>query len=148
MFVVLAISDSDKHFQIAIKEYQKRFWKNIKIENIKPNRNWTNEQIIKKDSENMIEIIKKRFWFYKKVLLSKDGKNLDTDQIFDFCKKNNDVVFIIWWPYGLDEKLLENYIDMKLSFWKITLQHWLAKLVLLEQLYRIDMMWKNRNYHY
>lgn len=148
MFVVLAISDSDKHFDVAIKEYQKRFWKNIKIENIKPNRNWTNDQIIKKDTEIIIEIIKKRFWSYKKVLLSKDGKTLDTDQIFDFCKKNNDIVFLIWWAYGFDEKLLKDYMDMELSFWKITLQHWLAKLVLLEQLYRIDMISKNRSYHY
>ncbi|MCF7835450.1 23S rRNA (pseudouridine(1915)-N(3))-methyltransferase RlmH [Candidatus Gracilibacteria bacterium] len=148
MFVILAVSDSDKHFDIAIKEYQKRFGKKLKIENIKPSKNGTHIQIIQKDTQNIIDIISKRFGSYKKVLLSKDGKSLDTDQIFDFCKKNNDIVFIIGGPYGLDEKLLENDIDLKLGFGKITIQHGLAKLILLEQVYRVDMISQNRNYHY
>jgi 23S rRNA (pseudouridine1915-N3)-methyltransferase len=148
MFIVFAVSDSDKHFESAIKEYEKRLWKSLKIENIKPTRNGTIQQIIKKDTENILNVISKKFWSYKKILLSKEGESLDTIQIFDFCKKNNDIIFIIWWPYGLDEKLLEKNIDLRLSFGAVTLQHWLAKLILLEQIYRITMISKNRDYHY
>lgn len=147
-YIVLSISDSDKHFDIAIKEYEKRLWKSLKIENIKPTRNGTQEQIIQKDTQNILDIISKKFWSYKKVLLSKEWKNLNTDEFLNFSKNNNDIVFIIWWPYGFDEKLLEKNIDSKLSFGAITLQHWLAKLVLLEQLYRITMISQNRSYHY
>ena len=147
-YIILSISDSDKHFDTAINEYVKRLWKNLKIENVKPTRNGNVEQIIKKDTQNIIDIIIKRFWSYKKILLSKEWKNLNTNQIFDFCKKNNDVIFVIWWPYGFDEKLLEKNVDLKLSFGSITLQHGLAKLILLEQLYRITMISQNRNYHY
>ena len=147
-YIILSISDSDKHFDTAINEYVKRLWKNLKIENVKPTRNGNVEQIIKKDTQNIIDIIIKRFWSYKKILLSKEWKNLNTDQIFDFFKKNNDVIFVIWWPYGFDEKLLEKNVDLKLSFGSITLQHGLAKLILLEQLYRITMISQNRNYHY
>jgi len=145
-YIILAISDSDKHFDSPINEYIKRLWRRLKIENIKPTRNGTNEQIIQKDTQNIIDIITKKS--YKKVLLSKGWQNLNTDHIFDFCKKNNDVIFVIWWPYGLDEKLLEKYIDLKLSFGFATLQHGLAKLILLEQIYRITMISQNRNYHY
>lgn len=147
-YIILSISDSDKHFDSAIKEYQKRLWKSLKIENVKPTRNGSVEQIIQKDTQNIINTISKRFWSYKKVLLSKEWENLNTDQIFDFCKKNNDVIFIIWWPYGFDEKLLKKNIDLKISFGSITLQHWLAKLILLEQLYRITMISQNKSYHY
>ena len=147
-YIILSISDSDKHFESAIKEYQKRLWKSLKIENVKPTRNDNVEQIIQKDTQNIIHILWKKFLSYTKILLSKEWKNLDTDQILDFCKKNNDVIFVIWWPYGLDEKLLEKNIDLKLSFGWVTLQHWLAKLVLLEQLYRITMISQNRSYHY
>lgn len=147
-YIILSISDSDKHFDGAIKEYEKRLWKGLKIENMKPTKNGSIHQIIQKDTQNIIDIISKRFWSYKKILLSKEWKSLSTDQIFDFCKKNNDVIFVIWWPYGLDEKLLENNIDLKISFGWITLQHWLAKLILLEQLYRINMIAQNRSYHY
>lgn len=147
-YIILSISDSDKHFDTAINEYVKRLWKNLKIENVKPTRNGNVEHIIKKDTQNIIDIIIKRFWSYKKILLSKEWKNLNTDQIFDFCKKNNDVIFVIWWPYGFDEKLLEKNVDLKLSFGSITLQHGLAKLILLEQLYRITMISQNRSYHY
>lgn len=147
-YIVLSISDSDKHFDIAIKEYEKRLWKSLKIENIKPTRNGTQEQIIQKDTQNILDIISKKFWSYKKVLLSKEWKNLNTDEFLNFSKNNNDIVFIIWWPYGFDEKLLEKNIDSKFSFGAITLQHWLAKLVLLEQLYRITMISQNRSYHY
>ncbi len=147
-YIILSISDSDKHFDSAIKEYQKRLWKSLKIENIKPTRNGSHEQIIQKDTQNIIDIFTKKFSSYTKVLLSKEWRPLTTDQIFDFCKKNNDIIFIIWWPYGLDEKLLEKNIDLKISFGWITLQHWLAKLILLEQLYRITMIAQNRSYHY
>ncbi|MFZ2150715.1 MAG: 23S rRNA (pseudouridine(1915)-N(3))-methyltransferase RlmH [Candidatus Absconditicoccaceae bacterium] len=147
-YIILSISDSDKHFDSAIKEYQKRLGKSLKIENVKPTRNGSVEQIIQKDTQNIINTISKRFGSYKKVLLSKEGENLNTDQIFDFCKKNNDVIFIIGGPYGFDEKLLKKNIDLKISFGSITLQHGLAKLILLEQLYRITMISQNKSYHY
>jgi hypothetical protein len=38
MRVVLSVSDSDKHFETAIKEYEKRMGKSIRIEQVKPTR--------------------------------------------------------------------------------------------------------------
>ena len=47
MFCILSISDSDKHFASAIAEYQKRLWKQIKIEDLKP---------VKDDNQLMYQI--------------------------------------------------------------------------------------------
>jgi 23S rRNA (pseudouridine1915-N3)-methyltransferase len=57
-------------------------------------------------------------------------------------------VFIIGWPYGLNESALATYIDDKISFGAITLPHGLAKVTLLEQLYRISTIEQGKNYHY
>jgi 23S rRNA (pseudouridine1915-N3)-methyltransferase len=147
-FTILSISDSDKHFSSAIQEYEKRLWKLLNIQNVKPSKESNREVIIKKDTENLIAILKNKFWSYKKVLLTKDGKELDTNQIKDFCYKNWNIVFVIWWPYWLDEKMIDDVIDEKISFGKITLPHGLAKLVLIEQIYRIRTIETWKNYHY
>ena len=146
MFVILSISDSDKHREKVVEEYTKRLGKSVKIVNIKPSKNGNTHQIIAKDTETIIAHLQK-FSDTKKVLLSKEGKCLDTLQFAALCRNKN-LVFIIGWPYGLDEELLIKYIDAKISFGTITLPHGLAKVTLLEQLYRIGTIEQWKSYHY
>jgi len=148
MYIIINISDSDKHFSIAIDEYKKRLWKSLKIENIKPTKYGTQTQIIQKDTENIISILQKKYSNSNKILLSKDGKSLDTFEFKKLSEQNWKTVFIIGWPYGFDEKLLEKNIDKKISFGKITFPHGLAKLTLLEQIYRIETIKIGKKYHY
>ncbi|MFA7298800.1 MAG: 23S rRNA (pseudouridine(1915)-N(3))-methyltransferase RlmH [Candidatus Absconditabacterales bacterium] len=146
MFVILNISDSDKHWNAVIEEYTKRLGKSVKIENIKPNRRGNNQQMIQTDTENIIAKLEK-FSEYKKILLSKEGKLLDTLTLHKLLTDKN-YVFIIGGPYGLDEPKLTPYIDSKISFGTITLPHGLAKVTLLEQLYRIGTIEQGKSYHY
>jgi len=146
MFTILSISDSDKHREKVVEEYTKRLGKSVKIVNIKPSKNGNTHQIVAKDTETIIAHLQK-FSDTKKVLLSKEWKCLDTHQLASLCK-NKDVVFVIGWPYGLDEDVLTKYIDSKISFGSITLPHGLAKVTLLEQLYRIWTIEQGKSYHY
>lgn len=146
MFVILSISDSDKHREKVVEEYAKRLGKSVKIENIKPNRKGNTQQMIQADTENIIAKLEK-FSEYQKILLSKEGKQLDTLALHKFLTDKN-CVFVIGWPYGLDEAVLAKYIDVKISFWAITLPHGLAKVTLLEQLYRIGTIEDGKSYHY
>lgn len=146
MFVILSISDSDKHREKVVEEYTKRLGKSVKIENIKPNRKGNTQQMIQADTENIIAKLEK-FSEYQKILLSKEGKQLDTLALHNFLTDKN-CVFVIGWPYGLDEAVLAKYIDVKISFWAITLPHGLAKVTLLEQLYRIGTIEDGKSYHY
>jgi len=146
MYFIVSVTDSDKHFDSAIMEYQKRLWKNLNILNIKPTKNWTPQQIILQDTKNIMQTIKSKFVWYKIILLSKDWK---TQSTFDFQKTLSGglkVVFVIGWPYGLDESEFSQ-ID-KISFGKMTMAHWLVKLVLLEQLYRVYTLEIGKKYHY
>lgn len=151
MYTILAISDSDKHFKTAIDEYNKRLGNKLKIHDLKPFK-WDNQKlVIQKDTEHMLSILEKKYSSVKKILLSKEGSHLDT---LDFSKKitNQDIVFIIWWPYWLDEKQLEQELGRnnfsKLSFGKMTLPHGLAKLNLIEQIYRSYTLNIGKKYHY
>ena len=149
MFVILSVSDSDKHFSWAIQEYEKRLSKEVKIENLKPYR-WDNQAfVIEKETESIISILKKKYSLYQKILLIKEGKAYDTIEFANMIKGKN-FVFIIGWPYWVNEKLLkETFPDMKeFSFWAITLPHWLAKLTLIEQLYRSTTIRNWKKYHY
>jgi len=150
MIKIYIIWDSFKHFENAIKEYEKRLSKEIKIFKIKPHKNWNREQIIEKDTEKINKLLQKEKNSYN-ILLSLQGKELDSLEFANLLKDKLDkwinINFIIWWAFWLNEEKLEN-IHFKIKLWKITLPHWLALLVLIEQIYRSFQINKNRNYHY
>lgn len=145
--VILNISDSDKHFKIAIDEYIKRLGKDLKIENIKPFKDQNQEFVIEKETEKIIEILEKKYKNFKKIFLVKEWKILDTFEFKEELSCQN-VVFIIGWPFWLDLKKMEKVVDKKVSFGKITLPHWIAKLTLLEQIYRVKTIGNGKKYHY
>lgn len=142
---IITISDSNKHFSTAIDEYIKRLGKNINIISLKPEKNWETNKIIQKDTQNVINALKKDSNY--KILMSKEWILLDSLEFAQTIKKNN-LTFIIWAAYWLDESHIAQYIDIKISFWKITLPHWLAQLTLLEQIYRANQINTNKSYHY
>ncbi len=93
MFVILNISDSDKHRNAVVDEYTKRLGRSVKIENLKPSRKGNTRQMIQADTENIITHLKK-YPEYKKILLSKEGKALTTmDMHKQFIDK--DCLFVI-----------------------------------------------------
>lgn len=149
MHIILNISDSDKHFSSAIEEYEKRLWKEVSFDTLKPFKDDNHELVIKKETNSIIKTIEKKYQNYQKIFLIKEGNKPTTEELWKLISWK-DCIFIIWWPYWLDRYELKNtFSDIKeISFWNITLPHWLAKLVLIEQLYRCKTieMWKK--YHY
>lgn len=143
---IIAISDSEKHFEQAIKEYEKRLWKELEIIKIKPDKNWTTQTIIKGETEKIIKAIGKDVNY--KILLSLNWNNIDTINLAKIINQEINITFIIGGPYWLDEDILDKHVDKKISFGNITLPHPLAKLVLIEQIYRCKTIIDNKTYHY
>ncbi len=151
MFVILNISDSDKHFKSAQEEYLKRLGKKISIDSIRPRKNGSKTQIIQKETEDIISKIKKKYSDCDVIMMSIEGQILNTKQFVDLVWKNTKKkVFLIGGPYGMDEdKLKQEFPNIqKVSFGKMTMPHPLAKLVLLEQIYRITCINTWKKYHY
>src|SRR5215210_2992618 len=82
------------------------------------------------------------------VLLASDGRLLDSVQLSrwleDRRQEGRDICFVIGGPRGLD---LER-CDTRLSLGPMTLPHQLARVVLLEQLYRAHKILAREPYHY
>jgi 23S rRNA (pseudouridine1915-N3)-methyltransferase len=82
------------------------------------------------------------------ILLSPEGKTFDSLAFSKWLEERRqsgqDVCFVIGGPRGLD---LERS-DMRLSFGPMTLPHQLARVVLLEQIYRAHKILAREPYHY
>ena len=148
MYKIIITSDSNKHFETAIKEYEKRLSRNLEIIKLKPVKNGSQKQIIEKETENLIKILEKQKWF--KIVLNPIWKSFNTNKFFSFVeeKKQNfsNIIFIVWWALWIDYLKLKEYIDFELNLWEMTMPHSLALLVLIEQIYRIEMIKKWTHY--
>ena len=81
-------------------------------------------------------------------LLASDGQQLDSVRFSEFLEERRqsgqDLCFVVGGPRGLD---LEQ-CDLRLSLGPMTLPHQLARVVLLEQLYRAHKILAGEPYHY
>jgi 23S rRNA (pseudouridine1915-N3)-methyltransferase len=82
------------------------------------------------------------------VLLASNGREFDSIELSKWLEERRqegrDLCFVIGGPRGLD---LES-CDTRLSLGRITLPHQLARVVLLEQLYRAHKILAREPYHY
>ena len=81
-------------------------------------------------------------------LLDREGKELDSIAFSSWLEERRqsglDLCFVIGGPFGLDL----DEVDHRLSLGRITLPHQLARVVLLEQLYRGHKILAGEPYHY
>ena len=81
-------------------------------------------------------------------LLHRDGVHPDSLAFARFLEERRqsgrDLCFVIGGPFGLDL----DHVDHRLSLGEITLPHQLARVVLLEQLYRGHKILAREPYHY
>jgi 23S rRNA (pseudouridine1915-N3)-methyltransferase len=81
-------------------------------------------------------------------LLHREGEQFDSVRFSRFLEDRRrsgiDLCFVIGGPYGLEL----DHIDHRLSFGEMTLPHQLARVVLLEQLYRGHKILAGEPYHY
>jgi 23S rRNA (pseudouridine1915-N3)-methyltransferase len=81
-------------------------------------------------------------------LLHRDGETMDSVAFSGFLERRRrsgqDLCFVVGGPFGLE---LDD-VDHRLSLGPLTLPHQLARVVLLEQLYRGHKILAGEPYHY
>jgi 23S rRNA (pseudouridine1915-N3)-methyltransferase len=81
------------------------------------------------------------------VLLASDGETFDSEGFAEWLEQRRrdgrDVCFVIGGPKGLDLQA-----DLRLSLGPMTLPHQLARVVLLEQIFRAHKILAREPYHY
>jgi len=81
------------------------------------------------------------------VALAEAGEQLSSTAFADFIKKSGrDLCFVIGGPDGLSKEVFAR-ADRVLSLSEMTFTHEMARLILLEQIYRAFMINEGRSYH-
>lgn len=85
------------------------------------------------------------------IVLDIKGNNLDSVELSELIsntatKGNGTISFVIGGSHGLDDEILKA-ADYRLSFGKMTFPHQLMRVILLEQIYRANMILSNSSYH-
>lgn len=140
----------EKFYQQAIFEYQKRLSQDIKLEFVElPVKSFSEKNILetkKQESQRVLEYLN-RNKEAQVFLLSENGEELDS---ISFSKKmfsiNEEIIFVIAGALGFDFSVLKNYKKISLS--RMTFLHEMAKVILVEQIYRALNIAKGKRYHY
>ena len=105
------------------------------------------EDGLKKEAKKILAEIPKGAFVYS---LCIEGKGISSEELAEKFEANarntSNVVFIIGSSFGLDEAV-KKQSDFKLSFSKMTFPHQLARIMLLEQIYRAFSINNNSKYH-
>lgn len=107
------------------------------------------QKSIEKESVEIIKTLEKNRGY--NILLDIDSKQLSSEEmaekITDLGVKGNSTInFVIGGSYGVSEEL-RKFVDMRLSFSKMTFPHQLMRLIFMEQLYRWFGINNNIKYH-
>lgn len=99
------------------------------------------------EGESLMKGIPKEAWV---IALDETGRELDSNgfaaALADWGDGGRPIVFLIGGSWGLSRAARER-ANIILSFGRITLPHALARIVLLEQLYRAAMIHAGKTYH-
>ncbi|MGO9495835.1 MAG: 23S rRNA (pseudouridine(1915)-N(3))-methyltransferase RlmH [Solirubrobacteraceae bacterium] len=132
--LVVAVGRLRPPFSDDVQHYQKLLARHVKLELIEV-----------REDEQVARRIPDRTYV---ALLDRGGEELDSVSfsgwLEDRRQSGRDVCFVIGGPFGLE---LED-VDHRLSLGRITLPHQLARVVLLEQLYRGHKILAGEPYHY
>lgn len=132
----------------AQSEYQKRLSKFCKLNiiQLQDQTKFDEEGKILAEEEKLIE----KNLQGKVYLLEINSKMLSSEEFASEIEKtaqtNSTITFVVGGSYGVSQGIKEKIKD-KISFGKITLPHNLARIVLLEQIYRAFMILSGTKYH-
>jgi 23S rRNA pseudoU1915 N3-methylase RlmH len=97
MYKIIGIFDSLKHFEGAIKEYEKRLSKNIEIIKLKPSKKDNSEEIKREETKKIIEVLHHENGY--KILLDIQGKSFYTEELKKLIEEKkqtfSNIIFII-----------------------------------------------------
>ena len=137
----------EKYWQDAAAEYVKRMGRYNRLEILEVPDQPEGPQAMKKEGEDMLRLIRPEDYV---VAMCIDAPQADSPQLAAFFRERanlgNRVVFVIGGSLGLHEAVIRR-ADQKLSMSRMTFPHQLARVMLLEQIYRAHKINAGERYH-
>jgi 23S rRNA (pseudouridine1915-N3)-methyltransferase len=132
--VVVAVGRLRPPFADDVRHYQKLLARHVRLEEVELREN---DQVPRRVPERAFVS-----------LLDRRGEMMDSMRFSEFLEQRRqsgrDLCFVVGGPYGLELEQVEH----RFSLGAITLPHQLARVVLLEQLYRAHKILAGEPYHY
>ena len=133
---------------LLIQDYLKKTKWNVVIKEFEEKKAWTSEQLKEAESSLLLSSIPQGG---KIIALDERGKTPSSREFADILGKWMDegvqsISFLIGGANGHAEKV-RTQADYKLSFGRMTLPHMLARVVLVEQIYRAKTILDGHPYH-
>lgn len=138
----------EKFWKDASSEYEKRLSKFCKLKIIEieeQNRFLEIDKIKEAEGLKILEHLEGECF-----LLDLNGKEYSSEEFADRLEKislsSSLITFVIGGSYGVSDKV-KNMIKNKIAFGRVTYPHNLARIILLEQIYRVFMINSGAKYH-
>ena len=144
----------EAYLQEGLKIYQQRLlhYANIVTEEIKPQRRWQSlPEIARKQAETKA-LLERLLPGEQCILLDEQGQQLDSISLSRWLENSHlqsgpQMTFIVGGPYGVDCGAFPQQTK-HLSLSPMTFSHQMARLILLEQVYRAFTILKGEPYHH
>ncbi len=146
----------EKYLKEAISEYSKRLSRFSEVEIIEVDDEYAPDtlseaqesQVKKKEADKLLKRVKQGSYV---ILLDLAGEQTTSSGFSAKIENimlsgNSHITFIIGGSLGLDQSLI-NIADYRLCLSKMTFPHQLARVILIEQVYRAFKIIKNETYH-
>jgi 23S rRNA (pseudouridine1915-N3)-methyltransferase len=140
----------EKQWQAALAEYKKRlhFYTNFKLVEVKDAvGRFPDTTAVQREGE---QLLKAAADSNRTILLSAEGKAMDSSGLARFLQTQIErygrLAFLIGGPLGFAAEVTAA-ADEQLSLSRLTFPHELARVILLEQLYRAFTILNNEPYH-
>jgi 23S rRNA (pseudouridine1915-N3)-methyltransferase len=141
----------DKSLETLDSEYLKRIKPYAKIEIIEAKAqafSASSKAKAKEEEGKRISAVLRKYSNSIIIGLDEGGSEFNSVEFAKFLEKNNQhIVFLIGGALGISPDVMQK-IDFKLSLSQMTFPHEMARIVLLEQLYRAAAIAMGKEYHY
>ena len=147
---------SQKWFQSGLEEYQKRlgaFDKVIVTEmqeyKVAEDTDARREEAIRKEGEQLLRVLSE-YPKARKAALCVEGKQYSSEDLAlllrDAKNESSRIIFVIGGSAGLSEEV-KKACDLRLSMSRMTFPHQMARMILMEQIYRAETINQGMRYH-
>lgn len=146
-FQIISVGKLNNHYLEIAKNYQKLIRYEIKSSEISYSKKLPPEQIKQFEAKLIRELLTAKSYT---IILNVTGQTYTSNEfakkIEDLSNSGKNVQFIIGGAFGLDQSIID-LADSNLSLSTMTLPHQMAKIMLLEQIYRAQTIIENHPYH-
>jgi 23S rRNA (pseudouridine1915-N3)-methyltransferase len=150
--VVAAVGKiKEKHWQIAQTDYVKRlsYYTEFQLVEVRDVAGRSVPEVVARQQEGE-RLLQAAGDVNRLIALSPEGKQMSSPALADFLQKEvvgyGRLAFLIGGPFGLAEEVLTS-CHMRLSLSLLTFPHEMARIILLEQLYRACSILNGEKYH-